>query len=77
MSSNQAVINDSEGGLSKTAMSTGNVRKCEGFQMPAVRWVEIFSGGRRRKTSKGGNRGRVYVEARRTLWGFDCADSQR
>lgn len=34
-----------------------DVRSCEGFQMPAVRGVVMFSGGRRRKTSNGGNRG--------------------
>jgi hypothetical protein len=45
------------GGEADIAVKGRNFRFCEGFQMPALRGIVIFSGGRRRKISKGGNRG--------------------
>jgi hypothetical protein len=38
-----------------------NRRSCEGFRMPAATKGAAGSGGRRSKTSKGGNRGKGYV----------------
>ena len=53
----------------------GQVRKCEGFRMPAAHGDATYTGGRRPKASKGGNRDRGrWGGAARALWRFerDC-----
>jgi len=39
--------------------------------MPALTGAATDSGGRRTKTSKGGNRGKLDAVVERTLWGFE------
>jgi hypothetical protein len=59
--------------MSAIAPITSDVSFCEGFRMPAHDGGVTRSGGRRTKTSKGGNRGRVRRDraARARLWGFE------
>ena len=52
-----------------------NVYFCEGFRMPAAHGDATYTGGRRPKASKGGNRDRGrWGGAARALWRFerDC-----
>jgi hypothetical protein len=46
-------------------------RLCEGFRMPAATERFRAHGGRRTKTSKGGNRDEGTAGARLALWGFE------
>ena len=58
-------------GESGKHMLNVSFRFCEGFRMPAVHERAAGTGGRRPKTSKGGNRVEGTVMRPRWLWGFE------
>jgi hypothetical protein len=58
------------GGIADVPITRAEVRRCEGFRMPADDDWRHALRGRRPQTFKGGNRGTSGKAARQTLWGF-------